>query len=439
MKKPKVAITKFEAPTASLRMAIELADGFSSLKKSHRIIIKPNALTWDNQHPIPPFGVFTTTRLVEDMVILLKDFGCHDISIGEGAVELYKDSPSSIEVMRNLGYGRIAEKYGVKLLDFNRSNFEKIELADDFSVSVAEEVLSCDFLINMPAMKTHSQTKVSLGFKNLKGCLKTSSKRLCHHPELELDVCVSLLGEKLDPDLVVIDGIYVLEKGPIHTGNAYRQNLIVASTSMFAADVVGTNLMGINPADIGHLTAYAQRNELTCNLGDINIVGEKLDAVKKAVKWDWAWNEANTGPSVFERMGISGVSVPKYDATLCTGCSPIVNMSNIFIISAKMAAGEKAEPFSNFEILSGKKMLARKDHDKTILLGNCIIKANKDNPNIKEAVEVKGCPPPVESLKEALTFCGVNFTDGAYDYYLNQLSTKYDGKPEYDKSFYTCL
>jgi uncharacterized protein (DUF362 family) len=438
MQKPKVAITKYQKPTESLRKAVELIDALSSLNTSDKVIIKPNALLWDYDHYVPPFGVFTTTRMVEDMVIILKDFGVTDIAIGEGSVQIYESSPKSIEVMKNLGYDEISKRYNVNLIDFNDSKTEKIKLSDDLTISVAAEVLSCDFLIDIPAMKTHSQTKVSLGFKNLKGCLKTSSKRLCHHPELELDQCVSLIVEKIKPDLTVIDGIYILEKGPIHTGKAYRGDLIIASNDILAADVVGTELMGIPAKEIGHLKQYADRNDLSIDLKDYEILGEEIDSVKVPVKWDWNWNEKNTGPTVFERMGIDGVAVPKYDYTLCTGCSPIVNMSNIFIISAQMKKSEKAEPFSNFEILSGKKMKARPGYDKTILLGNCIIKANRNNPNIKEAVEVKGCPPMIESLKEALSYCGVDFEEGAYDYYLNQLATKYDDKEGFDKSFYTC-
>ncbi len=432
MEKSKVAVVKYTKPIESLKEAIRLADGFANLKKTDRVLIKPNALTWDNRHHIPPFGVFTSTRLVEDLVVALKEFGCTDIAIGEGAVQLYEDSPTSVGVMENLGYGALVKKYGVKLVDLNDGPFEKVKLADDLTLSIAEPALTADFLIDIPAMKTHSQTKVSLGMKNLKGCLKMASRRLCHHKDLSLDYCVSLIPQKLTPSLTVEDGIYVLEKGPIHTGNAFRADLIAVSTDIFAADVTATVLMGLDPAEIEHLAIYARRNGRSLDYRDFDLKGEDPQAVKKPVKWDWSWNDDNTGPTIFGRMGVTGVAVPKYDETLCTGCSPIVNMSNIFIISAN-----KGKPFGNFEVLSGKRMLARPGYDKTLLLGNCIIAANKNNPNIKEAIELRGCPPSVDDLKKALAGLGVEYVDGAYDYYMNQLATKYDGKEGYDGSFYT--
>ena len=431
MTQPIVSIVTYTEPVASLRNAVETAQGFSNLKPGDRVLIKPNALTWDNDHVIPPYGMFTTTRMVEDMVTLLKEFGVTDITIGEGAVQIYKDSPGSLEVMKHLGYEKIARANGVKLVDLNTGKFTKVEVTDGVSLYFAKEAMEADFLIDIPAMKTHSQTKVSLGFKNLKGALKTTSKRKCHHKDLDLDYFVSLVGETLAPALTVIDGIYVLEKGPIHTGNAYRANTIVASTDMLAADVTATVLLGLDPHDIGHLAAYAKRNDRSLDTADLDIRGESIEEKKTPVKWDWNWNADNTGPTIFDRMGISGVAVPKYDSTLCTGCSPVVNMANIFIIS-----GHKGEPFSNFEVLSGKKMQARPGYDRTILIGNCIIKANKNNPNIKESVEIAGCPPEINGLKTALTACGVQYVDGAYDYYLNQLSGKYDGKDEFDLSFY---
>jgi uncharacterized protein (DUF362 family) len=434
MEKPDVAVVKYAKPIESLQEAIRLADGFKDLKKNDRVLIKPNALTWDNKHHIPPYGVFTSTRLVEDLVVALKEFGCTDIFIGEGAVQLNEDAPTSIGVMENLGYGALVKKYGVKLIDLNDGPFEKVKLADDLTLFISEPALKADFLIDIPAMKTHSQTKVSLGMKNLKGCLKMASRRLCHHKDLDLDYCVSLIPEKLMPALTVADGIYVLEKGPIHTGNAYRADLIVVSTDIFAADVTATALLGIDPAEIGHLSLYAKRHGRSLDYRDFAMKGEDVQTVKKPVKWDWNWNEANTGPTIFTRMGITGVAIPKYDETLCTGCSPIVNMSNIFIISAN-----KGKPFGNFEVLSGKRMLARPGYDKTLLLGNCIIAANKNNPNIKEAIELKGCPPSVDDLKKVLTDLGVEFVEGAYDYYLNQLATKYDGKEGYDKGLYTSV
>ena len=85
MKKPIVSINNYESSPDSLAKAIDEAKGFEKLQTKHRVLIKPNLVGWDPVYPIAPYGVYTTSRLVEDMVILLKDYGVKDIIIGEGS------------------------------------------------------------------------------------------------------------------------------------------------------------------------------------------------------------------------------------------------------------------------------------------------------------------------------------------------------------------
>ena len=71
-----------------------------------------------------------------------------------------------------------------------------------------------------------------------------------------LDEFVARLGARLYPQLTLIDGIYSLENGPMHMGKAYRENLIVASRDMFAADSLGVpSAWASSPTDIGHLAS----------------------------------------------------------------------------------------------------------------------------------------------------------------------------------------
>lgn len=420
------SIVKYDGTQNSLREALELCDGLRGLRPNHRVLIKPNICFGDRYKRMPPFGMLSTTRLVEDMINILKEQGVWDISIGEGSVVDKTLGSSTDAGFEGLGYDKLQKKYGVRLIDFNRSRAVKVDL-EDISLSLAAEALETDFFIDMAVLKTHAQTKVSLGFKNLKGCLKQKSKRMCHHSELGLDYCISRIADKIKPSLTVIDGIYALEKGPMFTGNAYRWNLIVVSQDFFAADVVGATLMGFNPSKVKHLSDYAKKFQRPLDCKGFEIRGEPVEGLIKPIKWDWAWKPDNTGPRVFERMGIEGISIPKYDDTLCTGCTPLVNMSNILVISAF-----KGQRLPKIEILSGKKMRARDGYDKTILIGDCIIKANKENPDINQAVELKGCPPSIEQLIDALRANGVDCDPKAYDQYTESLLHRYDGKPECD-------
>lgn len=425
-----VSIVKYTNSPDSLKQCVELCEGFKNLRASDHVLIKPNLVAWDDQFPIAPFGVYTTTRLVEDLIILLKDAGISHITIGEGSVQLKKDM-GTFAAYEGLGYRVLEKKYGVTLVDFNESKSREFPYHEDQSLVIAEEAVDTDFFINFPVLKTHGQTKVSLGLKNLKGCLKIKSKRRCHNPESGLEFSFSHIADFVKPALTLIDGIYALEKGALHFGNAFRKNVIVASTDALAADLAGARIIGYEGKDIGHFVHFAKRHGKSYDLSDYDLRGEAIEDHIQPLKWDWTWTKDNTGPGIFEKFGITGVALPKYDDTLCSGCSPIANVSNILALSAF-----KGQPLPKVEILNGKKMQARPGYDKTILLGNCMIKANKENENIREAIPVKGCPPSEKDVAEAMKSAGLDVNLDVYYGYMKQQSEKYDGKEGYGREFF---
>lgn len=425
-----VSLVKYSTSPDSLRKAIDLCGGLDGLKPGNSVLIKPNLVGWDDLFPIAPYGVYTTTRLVEDLVIILKEKGCDRISIGEGSVEI-KPGVGTMSAFEGLGYRSLEKKYGITLVDFNQSRAESFAFHDNLKLQIAKEAVETDFFINFPVLKTHGQSKVSLGLKNLKGCLKTASKKLCHHAELDLEYCFSFIADFVKPHLTIVDGIYALEKGALHYGTAYRKNVIIASRDPLAADLVAAKTIGYNAGDIKHFAHYAGRNGNSLALEDYEVRGEKLEDNVKPLKWDWVWTEDNTGPGIFQKMGITGPGLPKYDETLCSGCSPVANMVNILVLSA-----HKGEPLPKVEVLNGKKMQGRPGYDKTVLLGNCIIKANKNNSNINESIEVAGCPPGSVDMVAALKSAGLEVNEMAYLGYQKQQSEKYNGKEGYDRQFF---
>jgi uncharacterized protein (DUF362 family) len=425
-----VSLVTYSASPHSLQDAVAQCGGFDHLDKKAAVLIKPNLVTWSDEFKISPFGVFTTTRLVEDLVILLRDFGCTDISIGEGSVQLKKDV-GTMQIFTAMGYNDMAKRYDLKLVDFNATESVTVKVREGLSFHIAKEAMESGFFIDMPVLKTHPQSKVSLAIKNLKGCLKTPSRKRCHNPDFGLEYCFSHLADYIKPALTIVDGIYALELGAFHFGNAYRKNVIVASRDILAADMVAAKTIGFDPQDIVHFQEYATRHGKSLNLSDYDIQGEALSDYIKPLKWDWPWNTSNTGPAKYDKLGITGVSVPKYDETLCSGCSPLSNMINIMVVSAF-----KGQPLPRIEILNGKKMQAKSGFDKTVLVGNCIIHANRESDNICEAIKVSGCPPDYESLVAALRQAGLAIDEGEYWKYMIQQGEKYDGKEGYLKEFF---
>lgn len=425
MEKAAVGLVKYADERANIGRAIELCGGFKGLAATKRVLLKPNLVMWDEVLPYPKYGVITTAVVVEEMVRLLKEYGCHDITIAEATTEDKDINSSTVAAYSGMGYQALEKRYGVKLLDLNRGPYEKIDF-DGFSLSMASAALEADFMINLPVLKTHNSTKVSLGFKNLKGCLARRSKTFCHHREISLDHFIQQIGEKLAPALTLIDGIYALDRGPAVNGTAHRADLLIASRDMFAADVVGTMLLGMDAAEIGHLAGYARKHKLPLDGSNIEIKGEKIAHHQMKLKWDWGWLENNSGPTAFGRMGIEGIYYPKYDDTICSGCAFLNNMVLILLLGAY-----RGEPFGNIEFLTGKIARSGGGYDKTFLFGNCIIRENRDNPLINEAVPIPGCPPRAEDIVRILNEHGINANFDSYLLYRSSLAARYEEQPQF--------
>ena len=76
---------------------------------------------------------------------------------------------------------------------------------------------------------------------------------------------------------------------------------------------------------------------------------------------------------------------------------------------------------------------------KTILLGQCMVKANKDHPDIQEAIPIKGCPPKAEDILKALHQAGIEADPGMFAQ-VEQLPgffmAAYADRPEFDEAFF---
>jgi len=437
MTKSIVSIVKYEKPLESIQKAIELANGFENLSTSAKVFIKPNLVYWNRHCEIPKWGMLTTSRVMEDVLICLKDYGVSDITVGEGIItESPDDRESAEDAFEKLGYNIFKERYGIKVYDTFERPFEKVELAEGVSAKMNADMLHSDFLIDIPVLKTHAQCVVSLGIKNLKGLINIPSRKKFHgaDPKYSLHYNVAQLANKAPPSLTIIDGIYTLERGPTFDGKAHRSNLLVASTDILSADLVGSRLLGIDPIAVPHLVQAAKDRNRPINLSDIEIKGESIEDNAVPHEWEFIYENNNTLPLSYAKAGIGGIKYRRYDETMCTFCS----FYNGIILTAIKAAW-KGEPFDGIEVLTGKIMEPTPGNNKTILLGQCQYNKNKDNPNINELIPIKGCPPDVEEIKDALKKAGIKVPS----YLFKNIEKapllfleRYKNKPEFEEQFY---
>ena len=383
-----VSLVRFDGSLDSLRKAIELCHGFDKLNKDDKVLIKPNNCF---RHEItPPYGMVTTSKILDGIIRLLLEYGCKDISIGEGAIIGIFDElePYTKRGFKGTGIDKVAEKYGVKLIDFNQGPFQGLYLGG-IKVHVAKAALEAGFLINVPVLKTHFQTKVSLGFKNLKGCLSKASKKRFHTSN-RLDSLICHLSEAIKSDLVIIDGIYMLEKGPeTLAGVAYRKDLIIASTDIFECDVVGATILGIDPSQVGYLREFAQRHNRSFDVSAIQIKGEDIESLKEQLEWRFEPDEELLTPA-----GVTGLSAPRPGQTLCSGCG-----ATLALALSILGKDNPKMDFGGAKLCYGLEVMADTDVQKVFLYGDCAIRRNK---GLTHATRIAGCPPTLTRTLVAL-------------------------------------
>jgi uncharacterized protein (DUF362 family) len=439
MRKYKVAVVKYEKPTESVRRAVEMSGGLDHMPAQARVFIKPNIVFWTRAAAFPKWGVITTSRVVEDFIMLLKERGIDDITIGEGSVSMYrKGSATATHAFETLGYGVLKQKYGIKYFNVFERPFEKVDLGDGVVLNFNTDILNSDFVVDLPVMKAHNQTVVSLGIKNLKGLIDIPSRKRCHTmtPGKDLHFWVAKLADKMPPVFALLDGIFTNERGPGPDGRMHRSNLLVASSDVLAADLVGAKLLGHEPQHVPHLVHAAHNRKRPHDLSDIEILGEKIEGLSRYHEYDFSYRETKDGilPVPMAQQGLKGVYYRKYDLSMCTYCSGV----NGLMVSAIRYAW-KGEAWDGVEILTGKSMAPTPGRKKTILLGKCMYQAHKDNPDIREMIAVKGCPPSPKTMLKALHRAGIDADPGLFEK-MDELPglfySRYKDRPEFYESFF---
>jgi len=437
MEKRIVAIVRFEKPLESVRRVVNLSQGLDHLPSKTNVFIKPNIVFWTRTTPFPKWGVVTTSRVVEDMVILLKERGIDEITIMEGTVTFDpKDTETSAHAFESLGYNILKKRYGIKTMNIFERPFKRIDLGAGVVLNFNEDILQSDFVVNLPVLKTHAQTIVSLGIKNLKGLIDVNSRKKCHspHPEKDLNYMVARLANKIPPSFTLLDGIYTTERGPFFEGRLRRSNILIASSDIFSADKVGAKALGYDPSEIPHLVHAAQDSGRPIDLSDVEVVGEDIESVASRHEYAFPYTEDGSLPKPLEKLGVKGLSYPKYDSTICTYCSGFTT-----VILMAIANAWRGRPWDEIEILTGKRMKPTPGKKKTILIGKCMAQANKDNADINEMIAVKGCPPDLKEAMKALHQAGIDVSPTFFenmDMAAGFFMKRYEGKPEFDESFY---
>jgi uncharacterized protein (DUF362 family) len=268
---PKVAIVKGERGLEPVYRALDLINYRDALKGWKRALIKVNFITTKNWET----GATTDPMVVEAIINKLRDADIEAIVVESDATTTNADKACVASGMKTM-----CDKTGVRFINL-RHEEEKIELKVPNAMTLdtikVPKIVTESAIISAAKLKTHMETGVTLGMKNMFGLLPDKFKGKYHMRGM--DKVIVDINTVLKPTLTVIDGFVGMEgKGPVH-GNPVKMDAIIAGRDVVATDATAARVMGIDPQTIEHIKWGHERR--LGEMFDIEVVGDGIDAVQR--------------------------------------------------------------------------------------------------------------------------------------------------------------
>jgi len=164
-------------------------------------------------------------------------------------------------IAKDEGYIEWRDKNKEDLRDINNAKkipWVKFDFGDDTVVGVGNAsklLVDADVIINVPVMKTHILSSVTMGMKNMYGAYPEADKGKFHAKGLNESIVA--INRAFKPNLTIIDGSVGCDGGGPLSCNSLENdpyNTFVASTDVVCADALASKLIGHDkPMNIQHI------------------------------------------------------------------------------------------------------------------------------------------------------------------------------------------
>lgn len=197
------------------------------------------------------------------------------VALKAGGRPVIADSPgidSFSRAIRVSGIAAVAQELGVPCE----------ELTDPVRVSprleLSRRVVESDVIINLPKMKTHAQMLLTMGVKNMFGCVVGRKKAEWHYNiGLRRDLFAELLIEiwlAARPALTIMDGVWGMDgRGPTH-GQPFPYGVLAGAEDALTMDLHLCKMVGARLDDYPLWRAAYAKNLPQTNLSDDDIAGD---------------------------------------------------------------------------------------------------------------------------------------------------------------------
>jgi len=150
-------------------------------------------------------------------------------------------------------------------------------------IDMAAAIVEADAVINLPKLKTHNLTGLTLSVKNLFGVVPGTLKIAYHGKMQETErFCQGMLDILIctKPVLNIMDAVVAMEGNGPSGGEPRPANTLIVGADALAVDAVAAALVGLDPTDVATTAAAVRRGLTTGRLEDLELLGDALETLR---------------------------------------------------------------------------------------------------------------------------------------------------------------
>jgi len=362
------SINRYKAVKRAVKTLLENLGGLNVMipEDAKMVLIKPNLVVATP----PALHLTTDPHITASIAELLLEHGVKRVVVAEYPALIHKGR----DVFETTLTRKFAEMAGAEIAYLDECELIDVEVEGaevQHSMKIPKIVMDADAIIDVPKMKTHWLTKVTLGIKNLLGLLPLEDKIRFHREDVHQKLVDIFMLFKDKIALTLIDGMVAMEGLGPRCGELVPMGVLIASKDTVAADAVASYMMGFDPMEIEEIRIAQDRGLGNGILSKINYKGPSLNMLKRS----------------FKRPSLDLVHVYKnvqvYIGGACIACKG-------FVKATLEALAREGTLKDNLTILLGKNPpVPRKLGDKVIVIGDCA----KNSIKIRNSYVIEGCPP----------------------------------------------
>jgi uncharacterized protein (DUF362 family)/NAD-dependent dihydropyrimidine dehydrogenase PreA subunit len=269
-----VAITRtFDGIEAAAHRVISQVGGIASVIKDAKLaLLKPNFVAGRSAET----GATTSFALLKAVSEEVRACGAEPVLCEIPGTEFDREATYTI-----LGIEQFCAEHGISIARIDPEGGEQdwIELRPAGARSLRRfripRFMQEACFINLPVLKTHVVSTLTLSMKNPMGILPRPDRRAMH--TLGIAQCIVDMNRGIKPDLTIVDGSVGQDgEGPLYGEKAGLQ-VMVAGHDSLSVDLACCQLVGVKPRDIPHLRLALEQ------LGkpSLNLVGEEVGTIKQ--------------------------------------------------------------------------------------------------------------------------------------------------------------